>query len=214
MAALARADEAEAASLARAWLQEFDEAPQQEALHHRLAWKWLRRGAPARRDLERLAADVSLKELPVLRRIVLEFRFMPVVERCQEADHSIVHRQIAHRKTNGPYVSCALRMVEVEMLFQDKTRYPEFLKVFERIGHVDDVAKLMGLAKHPLWESVVAQGSSRSKRQQALEAIMYALDAESQYASMTNVRAKAKKRRVSIAGRLMLGRRKLGRRSL
>ena len=95
-------------------LKLFDAVEPNPALHHRVTWYWLRPGSQARTELEAFVNGAPRDSLPLLSKLAAEVMFMPLVERCQEGQHSLVNRQVGDRKVTGPYVSLAIRSREIE----------------------------------------------------------------------------------------------------
>ena len=83
-------------------------------LHHRISWYWLNPRSAVRVDVEAFANGADRSGLPKLRKMVDEMLFVPVVERVQEAQHSILKRAVGMRKITGAYVSLAIRSPEIE----------------------------------------------------------------------------------------------------
>ena len=50
-------------------------------------------------QLESYVQGTRLQDLPDLKSLVYELKFVPTVERVQEADHSIVHRSVGPSNT-------------------------------------------------------------------------------------------------------------------
>jgi hypothetical protein len=92
----------------------FDQIGHQQELHHRISWHWLRPGSEVRAQIDKFIAGTPRDDLPLLSRLCAEMVFVPVAERCQEAQHSLVNRMVGSRKVSGPYVSLILRMPEIE----------------------------------------------------------------------------------------------------
>ena len=176
---------------AKACLDLFEASPQDPKLHHRLTWLHLREGSPVREELEVFVAGEPLVSLPRLQALVYELKFVPTVERMQEADHSIVSRMVQYRKVSGPYVSLCLRLPEVRQLMSSQKAYEDFLLRFEEVEQVDDLAKRFGFFKHPLWKKACRENQSKKERSSLAAVLMYSMDVETQYQSM----AAAKKRR-------------------
>ena len=92
------------------------EPPQDSRAHHRMTSHFIKVGSPLRADLDKLAASHRLCDLPVLQRELSALAFIPAVERVVEGEHSLVHRHAGYRQVTGAYVSCSLRMREIESL--------------------------------------------------------------------------------------------------
>ena len=101
LVALGVPDAARARSTASKLLHEFDTSPQQVDLHHRLTWEYMRPGAAVRAELEAFIAGEPLSLQPKLAKLVMEFRLIPVAERNQEGDHSLINRYVGKRHVAG-----------------------------------------------------------------------------------------------------------------
>ena len=183
---------------ARQWaancLQDFTQAPQDPSLHHRLSWQHLQAGAEVRRQLEAFISGSCLSELPSLNRLVLELKFLPVVERVQEGDHSIISRMIGHKTCNGPYVSCCLRMPEVKELFDKQAQYDVFLGKFAEVKDIDNLAKRMGFHKHSLWQEACHEKRHKRGKEQLASSFLYALDPETQFQDLSHAKKTREKK--------------------
>ena len=123
-----------------------------------------------------------MTELPNLRSFAWGLRFLPVVERIQEAQHSIIQRHIISRgKHSGPYISCRLRFAEVKDMVNDPVREPKFVEKFELVKNPDQLARRMGFLCHPLYAAAVANKQGAREKLQLASVIAYALDPESQF---------------------------------
>ena len=107
----------------------FDESPQIEDLHDRVTWHWLSPGSVLRQQIDKLVSGTPLSELHQLKQAVAELMFVPIVERVQEAEHSIVTRETVYWNVTGAYVSLLLRFPEsVRDIMSIKDRMIEFIK--------------------------------------------------------------------------------------
>ena len=97
-------------------LKMFDDVGPTRELHHRISWYWLHPGSQVRAELEAFRDGAARETLPLFSKLAAEMYFVPVAERCQEGQHSLVHRSVGDRKTSGPYVSLAIRSSEIERL--------------------------------------------------------------------------------------------------
>ena len=113
-ASMSHRDAEVAQAAARRIVQAFDNSPQDPALHHRKTWMHLSHGSATRTELDLFCSGVlQMRDLPHLRQVAWSARFLPVIERLQEADHSLVARGCRNApRAGGPYVSCRLRMEE------------------------------------------------------------------------------------------------------
>ena len=107
----------------------FDESPQNEGLHDRVTWHWLSSGGVLRQQIDKLISGTPLSELHQLKQAIAEFMFVPIVERVQEAEHSIVTRETIYRHVTGSYVSLLPRFPGiVRDIMPNKDRMIEFVK--------------------------------------------------------------------------------------
>jgi hypothetical protein len=188
-----------AAAAAKAITTEFDKAPQDPHLHHKLTWQFLQPGSRVRAELDQFASGASLDELLVLKEKVAEMFFTPVSERCQEGDHSIVNRYTASRLTVGPYISNRIRYPQlVQECFPDTRLCKEYLQCLDTI-RVDPARAVqqLGLNRHPLMADALRRLTEPGKKKRAKEeikrvlaCILYSADVESQYASSSKHRSK------------------------
>ncbi|CAE7204740.1 unnamed protein product [Symbiodinium sp. CCMP2592] len=197
-AALNHVDPSEVRSQAVTVLGLLEKAPKDRALHHRKTWPFLEGSeAPIHQQLTALAAGTSLLSDPgleLLRGFVHEFRFIPTVERIQEADHAIVKKFITHRVCSGPYVSTAIRMAEMMKLFDSVEQYQNLLRQWPKILDPDDVSKRLGVWRHPQYQQAVEDKVGRKAKRILLSVLLYRLDPESQFASSSHVRKKRDQR--------------------
>ncbi|CAE7374325.1 unnamed protein product [Symbiodinium sp. CCMP2592] len=169
-------------------LEAFEKLPQEQHYHHRITWRFLAPGSELEQQLRRLAddANVSLKDLPQLQYEIACLRFIPVVERVVEAEHSLVHRHGGYRKVTGAYISCAERLQEIDKCMQDEQKKQQLLAAFEKTRKVRRLAKLFRFAKHPQWLEMV---SKPKKQQRGLDkmanAIMYGNDTTMLYLDLS-----------------------------
>ena len=154
-------------------LQLFRESPHEEQLHHRLTWVHLREGAPTRVQLESYVQGTRLQDLPDLKSLVYELKFVPTVERVQEADHSIVHRSVQYKGVRGPYVSCALRLPEIRALMQHEDQYKSFLARFAEVEDMNELAKRFGFYKHERWQVACHEKHHKKRKIILAAAILY-----------------------------------------
>ena len=123
-----------------------EESPKQQDLHHRVTWRFLcgdgqGNESPLLQELRQLVSGewlLSFDCLSGLRSFVQQLRFLPTVERIQEADHSIVNRFIVDRKVSGPYVSTVLRMPEMQRLFGQSEDYAMLLEQYRKVEDPDN----------------------------------------------------------------------------
>ena len=191
---ISHSNPAKARACAVACLEMFKESPQDEKLHHRVTWAALCEGSAIRADIEQFIAGTNLCELTSLKEFAWELKLIPTVERVQEGDHSIVNRMVVYRRVTGSYVSCSLRVPEIQSLMQTDAEYKLFLSKFDEVANIDDLAKKFGFWKHPQWQA--ACHAKQSKKQKSILAgiIMYYTDLESQFQNMSHARRGREKR--------------------
>ena len=203
-AALASPDEELARACSRAIVDKFDQSPQLPELHHRKAWAHLSKdGVGTRAEFDLFNSGThNLSDLPRLRKLAWAARFWPGVERVLEGDHSLVHQgAIATSRAGGPYVSCILRMPEVERLFDHDDEYRKYLELYTSLQQPDMLAKRLGFWKHPLYRAAIFEKQRSRTKMMLCQSIMYSLDAQSQYEGMTAVSKKRQehhKRRAKV----------------
>ena len=191
---IAHPNPARSRQCASACLQLFRDAPQAENLHHRITWKHLCEGSQTRLELEAFVAGQDLSSLENLKTLVYELKFVPTVERIQEGDHSIVHRMVHYRKVSGPYVACALRVPEIRSLLPLEKAYSVFLRCFEEVQNLDDMAKRFGFHKHVQWQLACHEKHTKKKKIILAGLLMYSMDFESQFSKMQAVKKAREKR--------------------
>ena len=116
----------------------------------------------------------------------------------KESDHSIVCRGTRNApRASGPFVSCLLRMCEVDSIFdaQPQTDYITFLQDFNDLSKADSIAKRLSFVNHPLWARATEEKMSNRKKMELAQSIMYSLDSVSQYDTMQAVGKARKKHR-------------------
>ena len=146
------------------------------------------------------AGAFQLRELPELRRVVWSARFLPVVERLQEGDHSLVCRGArSASRASGAYVSCILRIGEVEELFEANLAqdYSAYIGHLEDLSKADVLAKRLGFWRHPLWRRANDEKATNREKMLIAQSIMYSLDSVAQYDTMCAV-AKARKKHRAV----------------
>ena len=94
-----------------------NQAADLHVLHHRLTMKFFMKETQGRQELEAFIHGTPLGDLPNLRDMVYGLRFLPVVERVQEAEHAITKKHTVHRgKLSAPFISCRLRIAEIRSI--------------------------------------------------------------------------------------------------
>ena len=119
-------------------------------LHHALVIDLLGADRPARRELIAFAdGRSSLAELPLLSRMVLPLKFVPIVERYIEAQHALVKRSVPHR--HAPVmVSLAVRLPRLEdSLQKEPSMVQDLLDCFDKSRITFDIPALLGIQTHP-----------------------------------------------------------------
>ena len=200
-AALNHPDPGKVRSQAVSLVELLDQSPRDRELHHRVTWMFLcgdgeGNEAQLLQQLRALAAgQLSLDDPRVmdLRTFAEELRFLPTVERVQEADHAIVKKFINMRTVSGPYVSTAIRMAEMEQLFDAPQKYQHLLEQWPKILDPDVAAKRLGLWGHPLYQGTVQHKTSWREKRNLLAVLIYVLDPESQFRSTKKARDKRAK---------------------
>ena len=191
---MAHNSDAKARRCASECLQLFCESPQEEHLHHRMTWEHLREGSPTRVQIEEYAAGKNLRDLPQLKMLVYELKFVPTAERAQEGDHSIVNKMVHDRKVSGPYVSRALRLPEIRNMMRKEAEYLAFLNCFSDVEDLDVLAKRFGFYKHEQWQLACPENRSRKQKNSLAAMILYSMDVETQFAKMQAVKKVREKR--------------------
>ena len=206
LASLTSSDPNEVQQYAKKLLAEWEAAPKDKNLHHRLTWQLFgQQGSledteevvqdpAALQELKLLAlspAELSQAKHPCLWATAWKLAFLPTVERIQEADHGQVNLLVGRRDVSGPYVSCVLRLPELKALASNLTEWNAFLSQFSKITCVDELAKRLGFFHLPVWQQL--QGQRLSDKKVMAAKVFYILDPESQFASLQRVRAKRAK---------------------
>ena len=114
LAGLAHLNEDTARRCANESIAQYDSAPDEAALHHRLTLEFCGKIGPLRADLEAFAAGASRDELPAFRTEATKLFFIPVTERSIEEPHSRVMRAITYRHHSPLSVTMSLRMRVIE----------------------------------------------------------------------------------------------------
>ena len=138
-------------------------------------------------------SGTDLQRLPELSSLVLELKFIPTIERLQEADHSVVHRGVNLRTVTGPYVSCILRLPEIRALMFYEVRYRCFWDQYVEVDNLDRMARLFSFQKHPQWQ-LACHDKEGKKKMTIAAAIMYSMDFETQFDKMAHVKKAREKR--------------------
>ena len=174
---------------AESLLKDFSELPQDSRAHHRVTSHFLKVGSPLRADLDKLAASHRLCDLPVLQRELSALAFIPVVERVVEGEHSLLHRHAGYRQVTGAYVSCSLRMCEIESLLQSSSGQERMEQAFESVRKPRRIAKLFSFDTHPEWLEQLSRPKQEQHRLGRLStAIMYSNDVALQFLKLKNIR--------------------------
>ena len=160
------------------------------ALHHRLTLKFFKRGTPGRQDLEAFIRGTPLGDLPILNAMVYGLRFIPVVERVQEADHAITNMHTIHRgKISAPYISCRLRIAEIRAILEDPEALQRLLDIFQQLSMGPDIfARQCGVNNHVLWQEAENRKFEVRLKWGVLASILYSMDPASQYTKTKAIR--------------------------
>ena len=123
-------------------------------------------------------------------------RFVPVVERIVEAEHSLLHRYGGYRKVTGAFVSCALRLAEVDECMASNDGKQMLFRAFARARKLRTMAHLFGFSQHPEWLRI----TSKPRREQtglekAVNAIMYGNDVSLLYLDLGGPKQQNRKRK-------------------
>ena len=95
---LACSDEDLARDMGRKSLAQFDNAPESEAVHHRVTMTFCSHiGHSVRNQLEQFVNGTPREALPELHLAIAALFFIPITERCIEEPHSRVKRVISYR---------------------------------------------------------------------------------------------------------------------
>ena len=117
---------------------------------------------------------------------VSRLRFIPVVERIVEGEHSLLHRYGGYRKVTGAYVSCALRLKEIDEVMETQDGKQNLFMAFNRCRKLRNLATLFRFAQHPEWVRIVSKpAEEQSGLQKAANAILYGSDPASLYIDLT-----------------------------
>lgn len=177
-------------SAARAIIEEFERLPSDPVHHHAITWKVLQPRGVLRQQLERVAEDMSLDQLPELRAEICKLAFIPVVERIVEGAHSLVHRHTGYRKVTGAYVSTSLRFPEIDKVLEGPWR-DKFVTFFEELRKRNRVVKHLRLQEHPQWIALVSKPKSQQTGARKLpNAMVYSVDATTMFVKHDEARKK------------------------
>lgn len=185
-------DERRSRQTAQALMHEFDACPD-TAVHHRVTLLWLGPG-PLRSQLESYVAGNPLVLHPLLARHVAELRLVPVAERIQEADLSLIHRKTKHRTVSGAYVSLQARTREIETIVSSPADCAQFVEACSHVRDVAALAKALGIARHPLLNPP-DRTPPFAEQLQRINFVMYTLDAATQFAQMKAIKKKRERHR-------------------
>ena len=163
-------------------IAKFDASPQEELLHHPLTWSFMQRGSTRRSQVEALASGTYRALLePSFVEKVQDFMLIPIVERIVERDHCTVHKEIATRKVGGPYVSCGLRLPQLEQTINmSRQDHDSFISCLQMTRLWKAMPKLLGMSSHPALQPLASGGKSGFAD---LSKIVYGLDLLSQYSA-------------------------------
>lgn len=163
-----------------------------QSLHHRLSWLILAPGI-LRSQLESFAKGevASIDLLPQLWKVVVKFRFIPIIEREVEMMHSLIHRNVVMRKVGPAYVSLGLRMPEILAMMKHRwTEFLHLLELFSNLRKLPQFIKAFHLGLHP---NIFAVRTGRlnvhnSSQWPMIADVFYGCDLVTKYATMKAAR--------------------------
>ena len=97
----------------KAWWEDLPPSSQTPDKQHPLTIL-IMTGATLRAQFEEFINGTPLEDLPELHRQLARMRFIPIVERCVEALHGLIHIKGHYRKVTPAFVSLVLRFPMVE----------------------------------------------------------------------------------------------------
>lgn len=164
-------------------LELFDNAVQEEAMHHRISWEFLAPGCELRRQLQAFASGSQpLWTWPELHRRVLALTFINVAERRGEADHSLISKAAVGRKPAPPAVSLSLRMPEVlEAIGTSPAQVHDFCAHFNSVRNPRDAVVAQGLSRHPTIKEALERNAAYHEMHTLLQSVVYGTDPESMF---------------------------------
>lgn len=182
------------------------------ALHHRLTMKFFMKGTQGRQELEAFVHGTPLADLPTLSDMVYGLRFLPVVERVQEAEHAITKKHTVHRgKLSAPFISCRLRIAEIRSIIEDSAELPRLLAQFQEFATSPDLfAKKCGIGNHVLWQEAERRKFEVRLKWHVLASILYSMDPESQYTKTKAIRKDRQKKKAKKEQRVKAAMNKIG----
>ena len=83
-----------------------------------------------------------------------------------------------YRRVTGPYVSCALRLPELQNIFKSDVQYQSFLDKFAELDDMADMEKRFGFLGHPRWQVATTETFSKKQKGALAALIMYSMDVE------------------------------------
>ena len=184
---------AERQERARKLLEDFSKLPQDPSSHHRVTWRFLQPQSLLRDQLQKLATSHELRQLPELEYALKVLGFVPVVERVVEGQHSLVHRHAGYRQVTGAYVSCALRMPQIDQFMSQQAGKDQMAAMFQKIRKPKMLAKMFNFSQHPEWLEGLSKGKKGHSRLNRIgTAIMYMNDIALQFPKLDLARKKNK----------------------
>ena len=172
--------------------------PQQQQVHHRITWSWLAPDSVLRAQLERLAGGAIMENLPELQEEVAMFRFVSLVERIQEGDHSLVNRHGGKRRVSAAYVSLVQRWPELARALESRDFKEEMFRAFGTCKYISDLSHLFRFHQHPDWRELVGQSSGKKGKHKMAVSIVYTTDVISQNVKLGGARKLQRKRKRMI----------------
>ena len=159
LAGLAHLNEDTARRCANESIAQYDSAPDEAALHHRLTLKFCSKVGPLRADLEAFAAGASRDELPAFRTEATKLFFIPVTERSIEEPHSRVMRAITYRHHSPLSVTMSLRMRVIEWtIARSAERMFAFSECLKRVQSIRRIPYMLELGLHPWLRELLTSG--------------------------------------------------------
>ena len=173
-------------------LAEFNKLPCDHVNHHPLTWKIFRPGSETRSQIDQLVEDETavLSTLSAFYEEVCKLSFIPVVERIVEGAHSLVHRHSGYRKVTGAYISCAMRLPEIDEMMCDETSKTNFVVAFHRLRGSRALTKAFRLQDHPKWLELTSKPRKhQSGHRKLCNAMLYSTDTMTMFVEHKAARA-------------------------
>ena len=184
---LSHCDEFIARTIATEVISQYEQAPPNPALHHRVTSRCLSPGC-LREELDSFSNGASRADLPLLYHEIAKLRFVPITERSIEEPHSRVKRSIAFRNHGPLSVSMTARCREVEPIISGSLEQFEMLA--QCIGEVTSIRPIpfkLDLGLHP-WLRSLPRTAQTTKWVSLLSCIIYRCDDLSQFENFQDAR--------------------------